>query len=515
MAHGLSRSARSWRSALSALAEGRVRALFFFGISAGLPLMLIFSSLSLWLREAGLDRGTVTFFAWAALGYSFKFVWAPLVDRLPVPLLSRVLGRRRGWILTAQLAVVAAIVAMGLSDPSTGERALTSLAFAAVALGFSSATQDIVIDAYRIEAADEDLQALLSAAYVAGYRVGMLLSGAGALYVASYFGSSMDTYSFEAWRATYLIMAALMSIGVITTLLVKEPDAERIESFDYPLQDNLRFLLLFLVAVVAFVLTFVVLGQLLAELGGTPLVDFVLAVLRLLGALVLAGLAGFVGMRSGLVSQHAVNTAYVAPIRDFFARYGLRIAALLLLLVGFYRVSDIVLGVIANVFYQDLGFTKTQIANVVKTFGLFMTIFGGFLGGVLGVRYGVMRVLMLGAVLTVLTNLAFIWLAQVGNDLTVLYVVISMDNITAGLASAAFIAFLSSLTNVRFTAVQYALFSSLMTLFPKLLGGYSGSVVDAIGYSDFFLIASGLGVPILALVWLVGRVMGRTLDAPA
>jgi len=210
-------------------------------------------------------------------------------------------------------------------------------------------------------------------------------------------------------------------------------------------------------------------------------------------------------LRSKLVNRALVLELYVEPVREFFRRYGTNVALLLLMLVGMYRISDIVLGVIANVFYQDLGFSKVQIATVVKTFGLGMTLIGGFLGGLMALRYGVVKILFLGALLTVVTNLCFIALAVVGNDERLLYWVISADNLTAGLASAAFIAFLSSLTNIKFTAVQYAIFSSLMTLLPKVLGGYSGTVVDQFGYINFFVVAAVLGLPVLVLVWLVGR----------
>ena len=512
---------RDWRGALRAMAHPRVITMLFLGLSAGLPLFLIFSSLSLWLREAGLDRATVTFFSWAALGYSFKFVWAPLVDRLPLPVLTRVLGRRRGWMLLSQLCVMAAIAWMALTDPAAGEGALISMAMAAVALGFSSATQDIVIDAYRIESAEDDLQAMMSASYIAGYRVGTLAAGAGALYLAAEFGSALGTYDYQAWKHTYLAMAGLMLVGVITTLVIREPEVTRSSQLveQRSAREYAGFVGLFALAVTAFVGVFSLsapvvdwLVAVLQSVIGTNAAGFVGQLLRLLASLAVAVWVGWLIARSPLVARDMVVETYVAPVREFFERFGVRIAVLVLLLIGLYRISDIVLGVIANVFYQDLGFTKQQIAGVVKTFGLFMTILGGFVGGVLALRYGVMRVLFAGAVLTVVTNLFFIALAVVGNNELLLYLVISADNLTAGLASAAFVAFLSSLTSVRFTAVQYAVFSSLMTLLPKLVGGYSGTIVDAVGYVDFFIIAALLGVPVLALVWLVGRVVD--LDPP-
>jgi PAT family beta-lactamase induction signal transducer AmpG len=208
----------SWRDSLSAICHPQVATMLLLGISAGIPLLLIFSSLSLWLREAGVDRSAVTYFSWAALGYSFKFVWAPLVDSLQLPFLTNYLGRRRAWLLLSQLMIIVAISLMALINPATGT--LTAMALAAVLLGFSSATQDIVIDAYRIESAEGNLQALLSSSYIAGYRIGMLIAGAGALYLASFLGSSAEQYSYTAWRSTYFCMALMMLIGVITTFCI-------------------------------------------------------------------------------------------------------------------------------------------------------------------------------------------------------------------------------------------------------------------------------------------------------
>ncbi|MCI0668744.1 MAG: MFS transporter [Methylococcaceae bacterium] len=507
------RQSRTWREAFESFLHARVITMLFFGFSAGIPLLLIFSSLSLWLREAGADRSEVTFFSWAALAYSFKFVWAPLVDRLPIPYLSRRLGRRRSWLLLAQLSVMGAITWMAMIDPAADSRNLMVMALAAVFLGFSAATQDIVIDAYRIESADPDLQAMMSSSYIAGYRVGMIAAGAGALFLASHFGTEAGAYSYAAWRYTYLIMALGMLLGVLTTLMIDEPQTNRVTPDEYSVSDYFRFLLLFFAGGAGFIAVFFLTAD-LVERFETGLNDrfvhahvlgFFIEALRILIAALVAVIIAWFSIRAGLVNRIMVRDGYLAPLSDFFDRYGLKLAVLLLALIGFYRISDIVLGVIANVFYQDIGFSKTEIAAVVKTFGLIMTIAGGFLGGILSAHYGVMRILFLGAVLTVLTNLLFMIQAWAGHDLTVLYLVISADNLTAGLASAAFVAFLSSLTSVSFTAVQYAIFSSLMTLFPKLLGGYSGTMVEAIGYSNFFLVASLMGLPVLLLVRLADR----------
>jgi PAT family beta-lactamase induction signal transducer AmpG len=508
-AGGDARRARGWAEAIGAFRDRRVLTMLFLGFSAGIPLLLIFSSLSLWLREAGVERNAVTFFSWAALGYSFKFVWAPLVDRLPLPWLTRRLGRRRGWLLLAQLAIVSAILLMASVDPAEGGDALVRMALAAVMLGFSAATQDICIDAYRIESAPPELQGMLSAAYIVGYRIGMVTSGAGALFLAAAFLSSAEHYSYDAWSLTYSIMAGTMLVGIVTTLVVPEPERSRKLDYPYPASSYARLVLVFLCAAAAFAGTFFLSGTafsaLKAAAGGGAITTLLLEAVRLALAIGLAGLVGWGLVNLGTVDRKMAAETWVAPVLDFFRRYGLATALLLLALVGLYRISDIVLGVIANVFYQDLGFTKPQIAKAVNTFGVFVSIIGGFLGGILATRFGVMRILMLGAVLSAATNLAFVGLAYAGHNVPLMYATVFADNLAAGLASAAFVAFLSSLTNVQFTAVQYAIFSSLMTLLPKTLGGYSGSIVDGIGYPGFFIFTTLIGVPVLILVWLAGR----------
>ncbi len=511
-------NARSWTETLATLWDWRVLCLLAMGFSAGIPILLIFSSLSLWLGEAGVERKAVTFFSWAALGYSFKFVWAPLIDRLPLPLLTARLGRRRAWMLLAQLGVIAAIAGMACTNPAAGAQALQQMALWAVLLGFASATQDIVIDAYRIEMAGPEQQGLLSSAYIAGYRLGMIVAGAGALYLASYWGSSKGAYVYEAWRWTYAVMACTMGVGVLTTLLTREPVPQ---ASGQPLAagGQVRLLLVFAVGVLGFVGAFVGLGQLLATipsgLQAGPLAGLLLEALRLGLSLASAFAMGALMVRLGLARAADAHTTWVLPVLDFFARYGARTAWLLLALVGLYRISDIVLGVISNVFYQDLGFTKVEIAQAVKTFGVVVSIVGGFWGGLLATRLGVMRSLWWGAVLSSLTNLGFVLLAYSGNELALMYAVVAADNLAAGFASAAFVAFLSSLTQVSFTAVQYAIFSSLMTLLPKTLGGYSGGMVDALGYPGFFVLTTLMGLPVLVLVRWAGRRLQLRESPPA
>ena len=504
-----SQSIKWWR-------ERPVWVMLFLGFSAGIPILLIFGTLSLWLREAGVSRSTATFFSWAIMGYSFKFVWAPLVDQLPIPLLTRLLGRRRSWILLSQCLVIFAIVLMALIDPKLS---LTAMALAAVSLGFASATQDIVIDAYRIESAIPKLQAMLATTYISGYRIGMITAGAVALSLAEGFGSTAEQYSYLAWQKTYLIMAAVMIVGVITTLVIKEPELDAANK-TYRNRDYISFIAVFTCSVASFIL-FLWYSPSTPEIfdGGTQsLFAFVYSALLFAIALMLAYAVAVGSARLGVINMNMVNASYVIPIKDFFTRYK-KLAVWVLLLILFYRISDIVLGVIANVFYQDMGYSKTQIGTMSKAFGLIVSIFGSFISGIIALRIGVLRTLQLAAVTVVATNLLFCWLTLVGQDHTnvvwrlpllgqlsfplELACVIALDNFAQGFSTVAFIAWMSSLINLSFTATQYAIFSSIMTLFPKIIGGYSGTIVDSIGYTNFFLFASALGLPVIALIYFL------------
>lgn len=492
---------RNWGAAFRAFTAPPVVRMLFLGFSAGLPFMLVFSTLSIWLTEAGISRSTVTMLSWAALAYSFKFVWAPLVDRMNLPGLTRLLGRRRAWLLVSQIALIAAMIATGFSDPTT---ALTWTALGAVAIAFSSATQDIVIDAYRIEAAETDLQSMMSAMYIAGYRIGLLSSGAGALWLAAWLEPG-DIYSGWTWTVVYGTMAGLMGIGIVTTFLIPEPalnterEARR-KANPSRLSDHWRLLGLVLMGAGTFFGSFYLLGDpgiWLSSLSITgldlsdpgPLGRALLEGLRLVvsAAVALAGMSLL--MAVGIVSKAHVASTYFEPVLDFFRRYG-RLALLILLLIGTYRIADIVMGTIANVFYTEMAFTKEQIATYTKVWGLGATLLGGFFGGVIALRQGVMKAMFIGAILVAATNLLFALLAHHPGDTVYLFIAITGDNLAGGLASAAFVAYLSALTSVQFTAMQYALFSSLMTLFPKILAGYSGSVVTALGSED---VASFLG----------------------
>ena len=423
-----------WREVWLVYAEAATLRMLLLGFSAGLPLLLVFGTLSFWLREAGIDRTTIGYLSWVGLAYGFKWAWAPLVDRLPIPLLTRWLGRRRSWLLLSQATIMTALVAMALTDPRL---ALQPIVWCALAVAFGSATQDIALDAYRIESADVQRQAALAAAYQTGYRMAMIWAGAGALWIAARAElAGGGSYQQGAWQAAYLVMAASMLTGVLTVLFSPEPMRRELP----PSKNSVEWL----------------------------------------------------------------KGALVEPFADFLRRYGKQ-ALLILALIAVYRISDVVMGIMANPFYVDMGYTKDEVAAVTKVFGVIMTLVGAFLGGALAMRFGVMRVLMLGAVLSAASNLLFAWLGSRGHDVNALIVVISADNLSSGIASAAFIAYLSSLTNVNYSATQYALFSSMMLLLPKFLAGYSGRYVDAFGYSHFFTATALLGLPVLLLVWLASR----------
>lgn len=699
-----------WKSAFAAFLDRRAAIMLFLGFSAGIPILLIFSSLSLWLGEAGIEKSAVTFFSWAALGYSFKFVWAPLIDELPVPVLTKKLGRRRAWLLIAQLLIICAICIMAFSDPALGQSYIYQMAVGAVLLGFSAATQDIVIDAYRIELAETEMQTVLASTYNAGYRLGMIVAGAGALFLAASLGTAKGNYIYEAWKYTYLTMAVVMVVGVVTTLLIREPQVNRVDKH-YKNIDYYRLVLVFVLAVASFVCFYIYSDDLIQYLQSIWKIEdsflkFLMEAVRFLGSGAGAVFVASVLIRLGVVNQQMAYETWVNPIADFFKRYGLKLALVLLLLIGFYRISDIIAGVISNVFYQDLNFTKEQIAEAVKIYGVIFSLLGGFLGGLLAQRMNIMKLMFVGAVLASSTNLIFIGLVKSGapmqavqihvadktfqatpdevgywkvtipsqdlvqtktlridaaladqtvaqqytvpylidngtaqiklfpvtsdNSLTAaeskqsivikgqtvglkltdlqedkpitlkldaktypakldkdglfsgtidgkdlqasasktiiavvnyknpktslytdqryqltekkadidvdiqpvpvvkadtntsveikgkvieqyssgwLYFAIVVDNLASGLAGAAFIAFLSSLTSVSFTAVQYAIFSSLMTLTPKILGGYSGTIVTNIGYPKFFLMTTLIGIPILLLVLWVAKLL--------
>jgi MFS transporter, PAT family, beta-lactamase induction signal transducer AmpG len=451
---------KPWWHALRVYREPAALRMLFLGFSAGLPLPLVIFTLSFWLREAGIDRGTIGFLSWVGLAYAFKWLWAPLVDRMPIPVLTRVLGRRRSWLLLAQLLIMTGLIGMAMSDP---QQNLQRLVMFAVFTAFCSATQDIALDGYRIESAASEKQAALAATYQTGYRLAVIWAGAGVLWVAARAASKPTGYEQHAWQIAYVVMAATMLIGVLASLLSPEPVNNTLKQ-----ANETRKLLV---------------QRYVSERGWPP--AFATAVAWL-------------------------QDAVVYPFADFVRRYGKQ-AMLILALIGLYRISFYVMGVMANPFYVDMGFTKDEIVTIVKTFGVVMSLLGAFIGGVLATRYGVMRVLMLGAIISPLGNLLFAWLSTQGHSTTALTIVICIDNLSEGIAGAAFIAYLSSLTNISYSATQYALFSSLMPLVPKLVAGYSGVFVNHYGYTQFFITSALIGLPVLVLVWLASRVQARAM----
>jgi len=499
----------SWSDSIKSCLDPCVVRMLFLGFSSGLPLLLIFSSLSIWLREAGIERASVTYFSWAALAFSFKFVWAPLIDRLPLPCITNLLGRRRSWLLVSQIIIVLSVFFIAVQDPTLG---VFYTAIGAISLSISAATQDIVVDAYRIETADNKLQALMASSYVAGYRIGMIFAGAGTLKMAVWYATG-NGYDFNSWSSSYITIAIIMMVGPITTLLIPEPalsksdDYVETSSVKYDLRDYFGLFMLFIICVVGFVAVFVgfssVLPLLKVMINLGVVGSFLLEVVRVVLGLMVSFLLVRIFMALRITRQSLISETYIEPFVDFFNRYG-RVGIIILVFIGTYRISDIVMGAVANIFYIDVGFTKDQIANIAKTFGLIMVILGGILGGVLTVRYGVLKILWWGAVLTVITNLLFVILALVEPQSYILILVIAADNISGGFAGTAFVAYLSGLTNRSFTAIQYAVFSSLMTLFPKIIAGYSGSIVDAFDYESFFFGSALLGIPIIFMVsWLI------------
>lgn len=491
---------------IETLSEKSFWVMLLLGFSAGLPILLVFGTLTLWLNEAGVSKSTITYFSWAGLGYGFKFVWAPLIDQARIPLLTTWLGKRRSWLLLCQSLLLLILVAMALTNPIAHNYSLTLMAVFAVALGFTSASQDIVIDAYRIEITPPHLMAMSASTYTLGYRLAMIMAGAMALILSQKLGSSLGEYHYLAWQKTYLIMAAFMLIGIMTTLIIAEPTQNK-AALDA--SGSQQLLLLFVILLIPFIIIYTwwepAIGYVFHLEDLSPFGAFLITILRFSTAVIVCYVVARLLINYNVVSTDIAATAYWSPVKEFIQRYPLKLIILLMLLIGFYRISDMVLGVVANMFYQDLGFNKADIAYASKVFGVIMTLLGTFIGGFIAIRIGVMGIMMWGAILSAATNLLFMILSAVGSQLWLLYLVIIADNIAGGIATIAFITFLSRLSNVKFTAMQYAIFSSIMILLPRLVSGYSGSIVDASNYSVFFFITTLMGIPVIILVWLVGK----------
>ncbi|MDP8918984.1 MAG: MFS transporter [Pseudomonadota bacterium] len=408
------------------LTDGRIALMLPLGFSSGLPILLVFSTLSTWLREAGISLTVIGLMSWVALAYSLKFLWAPIVDRYDVPVLSNLLGRRRGWMAVAQIGVAAGLIGMAASNPQTG---LPFTIISAVLVAFASATQDVVIDGWRIDAAPTERQGMMAAGLLLGYRLALITAGAGALYIAELVN----------WPSAYLAMAALMGVGLIGTLLAPKID-------EGPARQRLPF-----------------------------------------------------------------AKAIVEPLSDLFRRKGLMLVPILGL-IACYRIPDYASGIMANPLYIDLGFSKADIANVSKLYGVWIGIIGAFGGGLALTRIGLWWTLLIGAVIAAGSNLMFSWLASGNATLWNLTLSISVDNFAGGFAGAALVAYMSGLTSPGFAATQYALLSSLYALPGKLIGGASGAVVEAYGYPVLFTSTAAVAIPLVLLCLVVRRDTMQTVE---
>ena len=435
-----------WLAALLVYAQPRVASMLFLGFSAGLPFYLVFSTLSAWLRQSGVQRSTIGMLSWVGILYSIKFIWAPVVDRVELPILHRWLGRRRSWMLLAQLGIGAGLFSLASCDPAAGVR---PMAISALFVAFCAATQDIAMDAWRIESAPVALQGAMAAAYQVGYRIALITGSAGALTIAAHGG----------WSTSYATMAALAGVGLVTTLLVLEP---------HP----------------------------------TIARDSAQREVRVIEWL--ESRAHWPGWMRG-VGEWFIG-AVICPLVDFFGRYGFGLAVLTLAFIAVYRLTEFTMGSMAQPFYIDHKYTLTQIATIVKIYGLSMSILGVFLAGMVIAKFGLLRSLVIGSVLMLCSNLGFAALATTSWP-TVLGLGLAngLDNLAQAMHGVALIAFLSSLTSAKYTATQYALFSSLYALPGKILEGMSGFVVDHIGYPSFFVYTASLSLPGLILLYFLKR----------
>jgi PAT family beta-lactamase induction signal transducer AmpG len=412
---------RDWLAAARVYTRPRLLLILALGFSSGLPLALTFGTLTFWLAEEGVSKSAIGLFALVGTAYTLKFLWSPLMDQLPLPPFTHWLGRRRGWLLASQIALIITMIGLGQTNPAA-DPGWTALW--AVALAFASASQDIVIDAYRVEILAEEEQGAGAANIVFGYRVGMLVSGAGALYVAS----------VAPWSTVYIVMAACMGLGILATLLAREPEAP-----------------------------------------------------------VIPPAIGSAAERAAVWLKRAV----VEPFAEFLSRPGwLAFLAFILL----YKLGDAAVGIMTNPLYVELGFSKTEVANVVKIFGLGATLIGAFLGGLLIAKLGLIRALWICGVLQLFSNLAFSGLALVGHDVTALAATIGFENLAGGMGTTAFVAFLAALCNRNYTATQYALLSSFMAVARTFMAAPGGFIAEQVNWPVYFLLTALVAIPGLLLI---------------
>ena len=415
-------SRQSWGAAFKAYFQPVMLVMLALGFASGLPYMMVFQKMSFWLREVGIERSTIGFFYWVTFAYSFKFLWAPVVDNLKIPMLTKWLGHRRSWMLLAMVGTVIGMAVIGMSNPAEN---LMHTVFGALILSFAGATLDISIDAWRIESAPNEEQAQMAAIYTLGYRFAIMASGL-ALAVAGWFS----------WPIAFLTLSLLMSLNIIVLLFfVKEPVRQ---------------------------------------------------------------------IRKKMLNARDVMTEYlVNPFVSIIKRMG-KWAPIVLLLVAFYRISDFTMGVMAYPLYSDLGFSKQAVGLISSGYGVWITILGAMIGGLFVVRFGLMRSLLLGAIMTMVTTAAYAWLSVQPEPLVRnLFITIAADNVAGGFAATVFIAYLSSLVDKRYTATQYAFLSSLYSFFLKFASGFSGVFVDKIGYEKFFYLTAAYCIPVMALILLL------------
>ena len=412
----------SWGEAFRIYLQPIMLAMLFLGFASGLPYMMVFQKMSFWLRSEGIERSTIGFFYWVTFFYSFKFFWAPFVDKIKLPGLTRTLGQRRSWMLLGIVGTIVGMLICGASDPS---ESLWLTVSGALVIAFFGATLDISIDAWRIESAPNSEQAQMAAVYTLGYRFAIIASGI-----------SMAVAGWISWPVAFVVLAGLMSLNILTVLFfVREPEHRETKPA------------------------------------------------RSLG--------------------EAVQEYIVMPFGSFVQRLGRWIVPVLLV-VCFYRVSDFTMGVMAYPLYSDLGFTEAQVGLTSSFWGVWITILGAMVGGLVVVKIGMMRSLLIGAVITVITTALFAWLAvQPEPLLRDLFVTIAADNIAGGFAGTVFIAYLSSLVDKRYTATQYAFLSSIYAFFLKFMSGFSGVIVDAIDYPRFFFLTASYTVPVALVVLFI------------
>lgn len=410
---------QSWGQAFKSYFQPVMLVMLALGFASGLPYMMVFQKMSFWLREVGIERSTIGFFYWVTFAYSFKFIWAPVVDNIKLPILTKWLGHRRSWMFLAMLGTIIGMAVIGTSNPAEN---LMHTVVGALILSFAGATLDISIDAWRIESAPNEEQAQMAAVYTLGYRFAIMASGL-ALAVAGWFS----------WPAAFMALAGLMSFNIIVLLyFVKEP-------------------------------------------------------VRI--------------VRKKMQSARDVIVEYIFnPFFSIMVRMG-KWAPIVLLLVAFYRISDFTMGVMAYPLYSDLGYSKQAVGLISSGYGVWITIFGAMIGGLFVVRFGLMRSLLLGAVITMITTAAYAWLSIQPEPLVRnLFVTIAADNIAGGFAATVFIAYLSSLVDKQYTATQYAFLSSLYSFFLKFASGFSGVFVDKIGYEKFFYLTAAYCIPVIVLI---------------